>query len=185
MPGVGLDVLQCRPRKMRDKGAGKSKSDGSSTERLSHMPPHVRVRRAGTGAALCKCLLAACGTAGEPHMSVLWSSHTGRPGTARLRRTGSFCLEPLITSACFLIYLCIRVMPVCLLCTPPDAVLPSPSVALWFTPAAGACSWDGEDQAEAKGGRERREEAEDFRDADAASLQTQQRSEPAHNINIK
>lgn len=76
-------------------------------------------------------------------------------------------------------------MPVCLLCTPPDVVLPSPSVALWFTPAAGACSWDGEDQAEAKGGRERREEAEDIRDADAVSLQTQQRSEPAHNINIK
>lgn len=122
MPGVRVDVLQCHPRKMRDKGAGKSKSDGSNTERLSHMLPHVRVRRAGTGAALCKCLLAACGTAGEPHMFVLWSSHTGRLGTARLHRTGSFCLEPLITSASpyFLIYSCVRVMPVCLLSAPPD-----------------------------------------------------------------
>lgn len=127
---------------------GNSKSDGSNTERLSHMLPHVRVRRAGTGAALCKCLLAACGTVGEPHMFVLWSSHTGRPGTARLHRTGSFCLEPLITSAYFLIYLCVRVMPVCCAPLPTSCFHP-----LWFTPAAGACSWDGEDQEEAKGGR--------------------------------
>lgn len=162
---------------------GNSKSDGSNTERLSHMLPHVRVRRAGTGAALCKCLLAACGTVGEPHMFVLWSSHTGRPGTARLHRTGSFCLEPLITSAYFLIYLCVRVMPVC--CAPLPTSCFHPLLLLSGSPrlpgpAAGT-------------GRIRRRQREggqgkagrDFRDADAVSLQTQRRSEPAHNINIK
>lgn len=119
MPGVGLDVSRCRPERMRDGGGG-----DSSTERLSHMLPHVRVRRAGTGAALCKSLPAACGTAREPHMFVLWSSNTGGLRMARLHRTGAFCLEPLVMSlppcpsplsvhVCSPICLCVRVVGVC------------------------------------------------------------------------
>lgn len=160
MPGVALDVLQRRPERMRDKGEGKSKSDGSNTERLSHMLPHVRVRRAGTGAALCKCLLAACGTAGEPHMFVLWSSHTGGLGMARLHRTGAFCLEPLVMSVSlsvyFLICLRVHVVSVCLSSTPPIIVFPSLPLLSGSPLAARACSWEGEDQAEAKRGRTRK-----------------------------
>lgn len=81
----------------RGRARGKATAAGS-TERLSHMLPHVRVRRAGTGAALCKSLPAACGTAREPHMFVLWSSNTGGLRMARLHRTGAFCLEPLVMS---------------------------------------------------------------------------------------
>lgn len=81
----------------RGRVRGKATAAGS-TERLSHMLPHVRVRRAGTGAALCKSLPAACGTAREPHMFVLWSSNTGGLRMARLHRTGAFCLEPLVMS---------------------------------------------------------------------------------------
>lgn len=165
MPGVGLDVLQCRPERMRDKGEGKSESDGSNTERLSHMLPHVRVRRAGTGAALCKCLLAACGTAGEPHMFVLWSSHTGGLGMARLHRTGAFCLEPLIMSVSLSVYflICLRVHVVSVCLTPPIIVLPSLSAALWFTPGCEGLQlgWGGSGGGKEREGKERREEAED------------------------
>lgn len=81
----------------RGRVRGKATAAGS-IERLSHMLPHVRVRRAGTGAALCKSLPAACGTAREPHMFVLWSSNTGGLRMARLHRTRAFCLEPLVMS---------------------------------------------------------------------------------------
>lgn len=60
---------------------------GTQTELLSHMLPHVRLWRAGgQGAALYKCLLAACRSAGTPHMFVLWSSHTDTDRFAGPRR---------------------------------------------------------------------------------------------------
>lgn len=97
------------------------------------MLPHVRVSQARTGAALCKCLPAACGTAGELHMFVLWSSHMGGRGRARAgpdHRAPS--LEPLIISLSlplseylpgFFFCLCVC-QPVSLLSTPPITILP-------------------------------------------------------------
>lgn len=135
----------------RGRVRGKATAAGS-TKRLSHMLPHVRVRRAGTGAALCKSLPAACGTAREPHMFVLWSSNTGGLRMARLHRTGAFCLEPLVMSlpppppplspvcvcvcVCSPICLCVCVVPVCLPSTLPFIILPSPSATLWLTSGA-------------------------------------------------
>lgn len=78
--------------KLEAKGAGES--NGSHTECLSHMLPHVRVRQVGMRAALCKCLLAACGAAREPHMFVLWSSCTDGPGMHQLNPVQSVLSRP-------------------------------------------------------------------------------------------
>lgn len=69
---VSLTVPSRLSGRQRD---GKSESGCSNTESLSHMLPHVRVSQARTGAALCKCLPESCGTAGDTHMFVLWSSY--------------------------------------------------------------------------------------------------------------
>lgn len=74
--------------KKKKKRAGKNQNGGSGTDRatVSHAPPCETVASRGQGAALYKCLLAACGPAGAPHMFVLWSSHTDADGFAGPRR---------------------------------------------------------------------------------------------------
>lgn len=94
------------------------------------MLPHVRVNQVRTGAALCKCLPAACGTAGAPHMFVLWSSHTGRLGTARLDRTTEPPVSSHLSSVCLRLsvgaglFVCpCRCLSLCCLSTPPIIII--------------------------------------------------------------
>lgn len=79
---------------------------------VSHAPPCETVASRGQGAALYKCLLAACGPAGAPHMFVLWSSHTDTGAFAGPRR-------PSWSRSCLF------VLSVCLLSAPPITTLSS------------------------------------------------------------
>lgn len=83
-----MGVLQQRLELMRHRKTGKNQNDGSDTDRapVSHAPPCETVASRGQGAALYKCLPAARGPAGAPHMFVLWSSHTDADGFAGPRR---------------------------------------------------------------------------------------------------
>lgn len=148
------------------------------------MLPHVRVRRAGDGEllyALCKCLLAACGTAGEPHMFVLWSSHTQaadgytRPNRPLWSHLSCLCV-------CFLICLCDHVVSLSDV-HPSYHRLSIVSAPLWLT-----CSWDGEDQTEATwGGCKERQggEAGDRSEVPTLFPCRHSRDQPQANINIK
>lgn len=124
----------------RHRRAGKNQNGGSGTDRapVSHAPPCETVASRGQGAALYKCLLAACGPAGAPHMFVLWSSHTDADGFAGPRRP-SWSRSCLFVASAWLP----STSPII---KPPRLFFPA---ALWSS-----CRQSGEDQAE--GVRERR-----------------------------
>lgn len=166
------------------------------------MLPHVRVSQARTGAALCKCLPAACGTAGELHMFVLWSSHMGGRGRARAgpdHRAPS--LEPLIISLSLPLseYLPVFFLFVCLSAClsvvhpshhhPPIPLsIPAAAAAPWFTPGCeGFAAGTGRDrrrqrgrEGEEKAGRGKRRRKDEgggrLRSVDSVSLRI--RTEP-------